>query len=188
MKWSEIRPQYPNKWLLIEINRRADNTPGSQSELTVIEVHDSAPPCVQRYVELHGQSPGCDLEVVDTREYALLNQLRVCAYCSVVDVAEDYFWRAHASWCASCMRQFRQKRWMLRGRHERDTNERCYRLNKRGVAHLPQHETVTYCPQDGMEIYRRWIEAGIATMDACPYCHGQKVSAQRSGSPRDGDH
>ena len=54
---------------------------------------------------------------------------------------------------------------------------RSYELTAAGVRSMPGLETVAYGPQDGMPIYRRWVEAGIANAGAspaCPYCVGKE--------------
>ena len=55
--------------------------------------------------------------------------------------------------------------------------ERSYELTAEGVRAMPGLETVAYCPLDGMPIFRRWVEAGIAKAGdspACPYCVGKE--------------
>jgi hypothetical protein len=75
---------------------------------------------------------------------------------------------AHLDICPDCMQSFVSKGWAapMEGRQ--------YVCAPEGLQHLADLEVVSYCPADGMPIYRRWIESGIATESACPYCLGRE--------------
>jgi hypothetical protein len=82
---------------------------------------------------------------------------------------------AHADFCGRCMRTFVKKGWAVRD--EEWLGPWRYRLTERGDLAVPALETLAHCPLDGMPIYRRWVEAGIARTGpspACPYCLGKE--------------
>ena len=71
---------------------------------------------------------------------------------------------AHLDFCADCMRTFVSQGWAVRRQGGQ------YACTPLGVQQFPGLEIVSHCPQDGMPIYRRWIDGHIATPEACPYC------------------
>jgi hypothetical protein len=90
-----------------------------------------------------------------------------CASCDEEGPRENYDWMAHLDFCADCMRSFVRRGWAVR------KESRTYACTPAGVARFPGLEVVSCCPRDGMPIYRRWIEGGIVTEVACPYCLGR---------------
>ena len=75
---------------------------------------------------------------------------------------------AHLDFCTDCMRSFVSEGWAVL------KEGRQYTCTPEGVRRFPGLKVISHCPQDGMPIYRRWIEGGIATEDACPYCEGRE--------------
>jgi hypothetical protein len=96
-----------------------------------------------------------------------------CANCGCQGLRDQFLWLAHADFCGACISQFEQNGWVEEVRDK----ARSYKLTKQGASALPRLEAVAFCPADGMPIYRRWVEAGIARAGqgpACPYCTGQQ--------------
>ena len=87
-----------------------------------------------------------------------------CAACNKEGPRDRFVWMAHLDFCASCMRSFVRQGLAVR----REGYQ--YACTPAGVRRFPGLEVVSNCPRDGMPIYRRWIDGGIATGIACPYC------------------
>jgi hypothetical protein len=49
-----------------------------------------------------------------------------------------------------------------------------YACTPEGVGRFPGLKIVSHYSRDGMPIYRRWVDGGIATEEACPYCLGRE--------------
>ena len=80
------------------------------------------------------------------------------------------------------MQSFVFRGWAVR---EKD-NPLCYALTEEGGRRFPEWKPVSHCPMDGMPIYRRWIDAGIATLTECPYCMPKPVETEtniKEGEP-----
>lgn len=92
-----------------------------------------------------------------------------CASCKKEGLRDKYLWMAHLDFCLDCMRSFVAQGWAVRKEGGQ------YVCTPEGVTRFPGLEVVSYCPRDGVPIYRRWIEAGIATEAACPYCLGREA-------------
>jgi hypothetical protein len=85
---------------------------------------------------------------------------------------------SYANFCGVCMERFVEQGWAVKApefgpRGLRLNNYRAYRLTEQGAVALPGLRQVGNCRADGMPIFRRWVEAGIAREDACPYCLGK---------------
>jgi hypothetical protein len=78
-------------------------------------------------------------------------------------------WMVHLDLCTDCMRSIVSQGWAVW------KESRTYSCTSEGVRRFPGLEVVSNCPRDGMPIYRRWIEGGIATTLACPYCLGREA-------------
>src|ERR1700690_3606409 len=91
-----------------------------------------------------------------------------CAHCNKPGPRDEFVWMAHQVYCAECMEAFVRQGWAVR------VEGRNYACTAEGVRHFPGLEIVSHCPQDGMPIYRRWLEDGTATDEACPSCLGDK--------------
>ena len=90
-----------------------------------------------------------------------------CAACNAEGPRENFVWMAHLDFCADCMRSLVKHGWAVRKEGLQ------YACTPAGVRRFPGLEVVSHCPIDGMPIYRRWIDDGIATATACPYCRGR---------------
>jgi hypothetical protein len=103
-----------------------------------------------------------------------MNQITTsCAKCGSHGLRDNFCWMAHSDFCQTCIKYFEQQGWI----REDNTRPRTYELTEKGISALPGLEAVAFCPADGMPIYRRWVEAGIANagqQPACPYCTGQQ--------------
>jgi hypothetical protein len=92
-----------------------------------------------------------------------------CAFCNKAGPRETFVWMPHLDFCEDCMRSFVSQGWA-------EQNEiRRYICTAAGVRRFPGLAVVSHCPIDGMPIYRRWIDAGIATEKACPFCEGREA-------------
>jgi hypothetical protein len=99
-----------------------------------------------------------------------------CSHCRTEGPRDRFAWMAHELFCQSCIRSLVRHGWAKRGSKDYPHAARAYQLTDRGASYLPALETIAYCPQDGMPIYRGWVEAGIATREpspACPWCIGR---------------
>ena len=76
-------------------------------------------------------------------------------------------WRT-SIFCADCMGSFVWQGWA------KPKGDRQYTCTADGLRRFPGLAVVTHCPRDGMPIYRRWNDCGIATEGACPYCLGRE--------------
>jgi hypothetical protein len=92
-----------------------------------------------------------------------------CASCDAEGPRDRFDWMAHLDFCAACMRSFVRRGWAVL------KESRQYTCTPTGTAHFPGLAVASKCPCDGMPIYRRWIESGIATGTACPYCLGREA-------------
>ena len=92
-----------------------------------------------------------------------------CAFCRETGPRDSFAWMAHLDFCADCMRSFVSQGWaeLKEGRQ--------YTCTPEGVRRFPGLKVISHCPRDGMPIYRRWIDGGIATEEACPYCVGREA-------------
>jgi hypothetical protein len=96
-----------------------------------------------------------------------------CASCKKEGPRDKFVWMAHLDFCADCMRSFVLQGWAVRkGRVQ-------YTCTPEGVRRFPGLEVVSHCPRDGMPIYRRWIESGISTEVACPYCMSREAEMSK---------
>src|SRR5262245_58307827 len=93
-----------------------------------------------------------------------------CASCKKEGPRDDFVWMSHLDYCKDCMRSFVSHGWAVRKEGGQ------YTCTAEGVRQFPGLEIVSRCPSDGMPIYRRWIESGIATKEACPYCLPRKTA------------
>ena len=96
-----------------------------------------------------------------------------CAHCNREGLRDAFFWMSHADFCVICIRQF-EREGLAR---KIPDNPRSFELTEQGVRAMPSLEAVAFCPKDGMPIYRRWVDAGIARAGddpACPYCLGKE--------------
>ena len=67
MRWQEIRGHYPRQWLLVEaIEAWSDSGKRIVEQLAVINTFPDASIAMQRYIELHRQSPDRELYVLHT--------------------------------------------------------------------------------------------------------------------------
>jgi hypothetical protein len=88
-----------------------------------------------------------------------------CAYCG----GDVTFMNGAFPLCEVCVNMFEQAGWIQR------LPLQAYRVTPSGLTKFPALETVAYCINDGMAIYRRWVDVGISTADPtflCPYCLG----------------
>jgi hypothetical protein len=102
---------------------------------------------------------------------------RTCAQCGTTDDEYNFFWMSYANFCGPCMDKFVDQGWAIDPRTP--GYRRHFRLTEQGAIALPGLEMVSVCGNDGMPIFRRWIDAGIATDGACPYCLGKEHEMPR---------
>ncbi len=58
MRWTEIRRQYPNQWLVVEaLEAHTEEIHRKLDEMTVVEVCPDGAAAYQQYRELHQQHP-----------------------------------------------------------------------------------------------------------------------------------
>jgi hypothetical protein len=92
-----------------------------------------------------------------------------CADCETEGGRDNFYWMAHANFCEACMRRYESQGWA----RPKPGYAKSYELTESGSRALPGLAAVAYCGNDGMPIYRRWIEEGTARGmpdPACPYC------------------
>lgn len=88
-----------------------------------------------------------------------------CAHCGrEVSIPNTYF-----PLCEACLDAFERSGWIQR------LPLQAYRLTPSGALKFPCLEIVAKCANDGMGIFRRWVELGLAKLDPrplCPFCLG----------------
>src|SRR5207237_988950 len=91
-----------------------------------------------------------------------------CACCNKAGPRDRFAWMAHLDFCRDCIRSFVVSGWAVAKEGAK------YTCTQAGWGRFPGLGVVSHCPVDGMPIYRRWVEGGIATAQAWPYCLGQE--------------
>ena len=89
-----------------------------------------------------------------------------CARCGAAGTGDGFYWMAHANFCRPCIRKFEAQGWA----RPKPGHSTSYELTESGGRAMPEFETVAYCKNDGMPVYRRWVEAGRARGVPDPVC------------------
>ena len=72
MRWTEIRKQYPNQWLIIDaLEAHTEGDRRRLDQMTVVEVCIDGETAYQRYQELHQQYPQREFYFVHTARQQL---------------------------------------------------------------------------------------------------------------------
>lgn len=72
MKWSEIRQQYPDQWLLLEaVKAHTEGNHRVIEELAVVDTFADSPDALRQYNEMHRAKPQRELYVFHTSRESL---------------------------------------------------------------------------------------------------------------------
>jgi hypothetical protein len=76
MKWTEIRAQYPNQWLLIEaVQAHSEAGERILEDLNALESFSDSVAAMHKYAELHHQAPRRELYIFhSSREYLKITE------------------------------------------------------------------------------------------------------------------
>jgi hypothetical protein len=100
-----------------------------------------------------------------------------CTLCERAGSSVAMYRMAHRRYCPSCAGRLVRDGLARHGSRQSAHRQRALDLTPAGEIAFPGLVTVASCVADGMPIYRRWIQAGIATTDPrplCPYCLGRE--------------